>query len=143
MNPLTTSAAIAALALALPLSAAAATTPNAAPIAITFADAQPQVSGADINVPGQVRVEFRNLSIVPATRVTFDVDADGRAVSRIEDVGVFSKGATIDHVFPSAVGFTHLTVSVAAVEFADGSVWQNDDVAPQPRRQAVSQLDLR
>jgi len=142
MNPLFSSAAIAALALALPVSASAAETPNS-PIALTNVSVQPQVTGTERFQPGSISLEFRNLSAVPATRVTFEVDAWGSPVHRIEDVGTFAQGATISHDFPNFSNIPGETVSVAAVTFADGSVWQNDGSAPHALRQAVSQLDLR
>jgi hypothetical protein len=75
--------------------------------------------------------------------VTFEVDAWGFPVARIDDVGTFAQGATIEHTFPNADGLGDETISVASVQFADGSVWQNDVAAPQALRQAVSLVDLR
>jgi hypothetical protein len=142
MKPLLSSAAIAALAFALPLSANAADTSNA-PIVLSNVSVQPQVTGTSRFAPGSISLEFRNTSAVPATRVTFEVDAWGSPVHRIEDVGTFAQGATIRHDFPNSSNVPGETVSVAAVTFADGTVWQNDDAAPHALRQAVSELDLR
>jgi hypothetical protein len=142
MNPILSSVTIAALALAMPMAAGAADSP-AGPIVLTLADVQPQVSGAELFTPGQIHVSFHNTAKVPATRVTFEVAAWGAPVMRIDDVGTFSQGVTVDQIFPNTSGRAHETISVAAVQFADGSVWHNDDAAPQQRLQAVSQLDLR
>jgi len=49
---------------------------------------------------------------------------------------------SIDHAFPIGYGTADETISVASVQFADGSVWQSG-AAPQVRLQAVSQLDRR
>jgi hypothetical protein len=140
MNPILRSATIAALALAMPVSASAADF-TASPIDLTLAAVQPEVSGAEIFTPGQIRLEFHNTAKVPATRVTFEVAAWGMPVDRIDDVGTFADGATIDRTFPNASGLADETVSVASVQFADGSVWQNGYAGPQPRRQAVSLLE--
>jgi hypothetical protein len=126
----------------MPLAADAADS-AAGPIALALADVQPQVAGAELFIPGAIRVEFHNTAKVPATRVTFEVAAWGFPVARIDDVGTFAQGATIDHIFPNEDGLPGETISVASVQFADGSVWQNDAAAPQALRQAVSQLDLR
>jgi len=142
MNPILSSATIAALALAMPLSASAADSAPS-PIVLTIADVQPQVIGTERITPGLIRVEFHNTANVAATRVTFEVAASGVSLTRIDDVGTFSQGATIDHNFPNEHGLANETISVAAVQFADGSVWQNDDAAPQARRQAVSLLGQR
>jgi len=142
MNTILSSAAIAALAFAMPLSASAADSAPG-PIVFSFADVRSQVAGAELFTPGSIRVAFHNTAKLPATRVTFEVAAWGVPVARIDDVGTFAQGATIDHVFPNDDGLADETISVAAVQFADGSVWQNDAAAPQALRQTVSQLDLR
>jgi hypothetical protein len=142
MKALLSSATIAALAIAMPLSANAQDAANG-PIVVTEAIVQPAVNGTDLNVPGMIAVEFHNTRSVPATKVTFELDASGAPVRTIDDVGTFSQGATIHHDFPNAAIARNQTVSVAAVTFADGSVWRNDGATPQPLRQAVSQLDLR
>jgi hypothetical protein len=142
MNPILRSASIAALALAMPLSASAADA-TAGPIVFSLADVQPQVAGGEYFTPGSIHVAFHNTAKVPATRVTFEVDAWGFPVNRIEDVGTFTQGATIEHTFPNDDGRADETISVASVQFADGSVWQNDAVAQPALRQAVSLLDPR
>jgi hypothetical protein len=141
MKPLISSAAIAALAIAMPLSANADTASG--PIVLTQAQVQPAVTGTSRNVSGLISVEFHNARNVPATKVTFELDAYGAPVRTIDDVGTFSYGATIRHDFPNAAIARDQSISVAAVTFADGSVWRNDGAVPQPLRQAVSQLDLR
>jgi hypothetical protein len=140
MNPILSSATV--VALATPLSAGAADT-AAGPIVLTLANVQPQVSGAEMFTPGLIHIEFRNAANVTATRVTFEVAAWGSPVGRIDDVGTFSPGATIEKIFPNENGSSHETISVASVQFADGTVWRSDDAAPAARLQAISEIDGR
>ena len=87
--------------------------------------------------PAIVAVSFVNHGTIPATDVLFDVRGED-GISKIDDVGTFSPGVQIHHEFRSFTFPTNPTVRVAAVRYADGSMWNaSDNVTPLPRRQAT------
>ena len=93
--------------------------------------------------PGTTYVSFKNLSDTVATRVVFALEANGAYAGQFEDVGTFTKGATINHEFPNPSAAFDQSVAVAKVTFSDGSVWQNAALsAAHPVRQAASPLSL-
>jgi hypothetical protein len=97
-----------------------------------------EFDGGDTSQPNhsELRISFRNDGDVAATAVTFDILTDGKYAGRIDDVGTFTKGATIDHSFRWVDVRHGQSLEVAQVRYADGSVWTNDTLPPAPRRQA-------
>ncbi len=65
-----------------------------------------------------VHVRFTDSTSDPLARVTFTLD-DG---TKVIDVGVFSPGVTINHVFKLASNDA-TTCAVTSVTFADGDIW--------------------
>ena len=110
------------------------------PVVISSAIFETAVAGAELNYPalGSVSLEFHNTRAVAATDVTFEVAVFGSPIDEIHDVGTFSKGTTIRHRFVDQSTFGHQTIAVAAVKYADGSVWTaGDDAAPSALRQTA------
>lgn len=79
---------------------------------------------------GPLHITFANVTSKPVTRVQFRIDVNGNSVY-IGDTGNFGPNVDIAHVYRQMNG-THRTgtpepqpkCSVAAVTFADGSIWQ-------------------
>jgi hypothetical protein len=65
-----------------------------------------------------VRVHFSDSTSDPVSRVTFTLD-DG---TKVIDIGTFSPGVIVDHVFRLA-GSDATTCAVTSVTFADGDIW--------------------
>jgi hypothetical protein len=129
-------AAIVAGALFLTISPAFAADVNqAGPIHIDGANVYPidnsSSSGQLVVTPGSVKIDFTNTANGPATRVAFVLLAGGSIIDRTDDVGTFSKGATISYSFPADLYRSVQQVAVAKVTFADGTVWQNPNVPPE------------
>lgn len=86
---------------------------------------------------GHLRVSFRNDGDVAATAVAFDLLDDGEYAGRVDDLGTFSKGVTINHEFHWMNVHEGQTLQIAEVRYADGTIWTSDGKAPlQARRQA-------
>jgi hypothetical protein len=126
-------AAAAVLAAGTPVVAFAQTT---APVAIVSSTIVPQVADASRFQQGFVSYTFVNMANTPATEVDFALEGNGQTTT-LRDVGTFSKGVAIERGLAIAGEARDQQLSVAEVKFADGSVWTNDVVAPQPRRQAA------
>jgi hypothetical protein len=85
-----------------------------------------------------LHVQFANRGDETATAVEFQVDTFGAPVARVEDVGTFTKDATVNHAFTN-VGDRNSTVSVIGVKYADGSEWSANGQQPFiTRRQAAA-----
>jgi hypothetical protein len=75
-----------------------------------------------------LRIVYVNHGPLPANRVAFLVNYRGD-VQHVIDVGTFSPGVAIDHSFGQFTGDVWQgdkpnVCRVAAVRFADGSVWR-------------------
>jgi hypothetical protein len=53
-------------------------------------------------------------------------------VDRFHDVGTFSKGVKIRHIFPENEMGADQRVAVEKAAFGDGAVWENAGVPPAP-----------
>lgn len=110
---------------------------QASPVRLDSAQIQ-QSNGIHENFayPGLVSVAFTNESSVPVSKIVFAIEADGRVIDRINDVGTYVAGKTVKHEFPDIQTNFNQTLAVESVNFADGTTWTNtDEVAP--RRQAA------
>jgi hypothetical protein len=83
-------------------------------------------------VPSSVRISFTNNNDSPATHVVFGLVTDGAVMETIDDSGTFSKGVTINHLFPDTNPSVNQEFAVQTVTFADGSVWNNPAVPGAP-----------
>ena len=94
----------------------------------TFSDAD----GSETTIlPGMVAISFTNRNAATANDVVFAVEDNGYVAKRINDVGMFSTGTTINHSFPETNPTDGMRVAVARATFDDGSVWVNPEV-PEP-----------
>ena len=83
------------------------------------------------HMAGGTRITFVNLGKRTASEVTFAVgyrNAASHYMRRVDDVGMFSSGATITHVLPlyNDVTYSGATTSFCAavrVKWAGGTVW--------------------
>jgi hypothetical protein len=114
-----------------PLVALASGTPND-PIAINHIQVQP-ADGGHGNGPGFVSVSFDNAGTQTATEVVFELDVDGAYAEHFDDVGNFTPGTKIRHAFQTDSSASDQQLKVAAVKFADGSVWVNDAGSAPPQ----------
>jgi hypothetical protein len=80
----------------------------------------------NISTPGSAAIAFTNRYNFPATEVVFALETQGYVVDRIDDVGSFATGVTINHKFGESNPATRVAVEKAT--FADGTVWVNPDV---------------
>jgi hypothetical protein len=135
MNIKAIAAAAALLAAGIPAVALAQTT--YAPVSIVSESIVPQVSGAELFQQGFVSYAFVNNAALPATEVDFALVGNGESLATLRDVGTFSQGVTIHRSIATEAGARDQKLTVAEVKFADGTVWTNDNVAPQARRQAA------
>jgi hypothetical protein len=113
---------------------------QAGPIRLDSVSVDPAYPNLDQpRIPGFVTVDYTNENAVPATHILFDLEnADGKLIDQFEDVGTFSHGAAIRHVFPDLKEDTNQQVAVDTVDFADGSSWSRPLPTPvQSRRQAM------
>jgi hypothetical protein len=88
--------------------------------------------------PGAINIAFTNQTTVPVTTVVFDVEANGVVIDRITDAGKYLQNVTVKHSFPDQHRSADQKLTIESVTFADGSTWQNTDVAAR-RRQAPLQ----
>ena len=81
---------------------------------------------------GGIQIEFTNESSATADLVNFAVDSNGSRFV-IRDVGTFSPGVSIKHMFRNGAGQAfvlpaliapNVTCSVQSVRFTDGTVWR-------------------
>ncbi len=118
----------------MPVAALAQTSTPAAqvttPVTILQSMAQPQITDATRPENGFARVRFVNAATAPAVEVDFTLSSNGEALQTFADKGSFAPGAVVDHTFATDEVERDLQVSVAAVKFADGTVWMN--TAPLP-----------
>jgi hypothetical protein len=78
-----------------------------------------QSDNAPTTVGGyMVHVRFSDSTSDPLSRVTFTLD-DG---TKVIDVGIFSPGVTINHVFGLSSSDA-TTCTITSVRFADGDIW--------------------
>ena len=112
------------VALAL-LPAAPALAQTSDPLTITASQIIPADVGAARSEPGIVTVSFVNHRNVPATKVELSLSASGAPLETFEETGTFAPGVTIDKTFSTDDIEPHQHVMIAAVTFADGSVWTN------------------
>jgi hypothetical protein len=134
MNKLVATLGVALVFAALPTFAVAASA-AANPIHIDSAHLFVGTISSDVYEPRYVNIVFTNEYGSPATEVIFAVETDGVVVDRIDDVGNFSAGIAIDHNFVYenlTNNFSGVTVAVVKARFADGTVWNNPDVADVP-----------
>jgi hypothetical protein len=117
-----------------PAVALASAAPMSDPIAIGDIHVQP-ADGGHGNGAGFVSVAFDNTSSQVATEVVFELDVDGAYANHFDDVGSFTPGATVRHAFQTDSSEADQQLKVAAVKFADGTVWVNDsgNAAPELR----------
>jgi hypothetical protein len=132
--------AIAAAAALAAVSPAIALAAGDAPVAIVSSHVQPASAGSALPEPGSVQFSFVNQSRVPATEVDFAFTSYGEIVGTYRDVGSFAQGVTIDRSFGTDRTAPNEQVAVAAVKYADGSVWLNDNAPASARRQATVSL---
>jgi hypothetical protein len=92
----------------------------------TFSDADDSETTI---LPGMVAISFTNRNAATATDVVFAVESNGYVTKRLNDVGSFSTGTTINHRFPETNPSDGMRVAVARVTFDDGSVWINPEVS--------------
>jgi hypothetical protein len=128
MNTKHIAASIAALTVlaGAPALAMAQTVPSQSPITLN-ASVQADSGRFDRYVPGVISATFTNTNNVAATDVIFELQSDGAFVDRISDVGTFAPGTTTQHQFPDVYEAPNQQLKVAAVHFADGSVWRSGD----------------
>jgi hypothetical protein len=136
---MTTTSSVAALGAALllvgaPAIALASAGTTTDPIAISHVGVQPADAGHG-NGAGFVSVSFDNNSSQTATEIVFELDVDGAYSQQFDDVGSFAPGTKIRHAFQTDSSSADQQLKVAAVKFADGSTWVNDDgsAPPDPR----------
>jgi hypothetical protein len=127
---MTITSAVATLGAALllagaPAVALASASTSADPITISDVQVQP-ADGGHGNGAGFVSVAFDNTGSQTATEVIFELDVDGAYTDHFNDVGNFTPGTTIKHAFQTDSSAADQQIKVAAVKFADGSVWVND-----------------
>jgi hypothetical protein len=119
----------------------AADVTQAGPIHIDGANVYPtdnsSSSGQLVVTPGSVKIDFTNTANAPATRVAFVLLAGGAIIDRTDDVGTFSKGATISYAFPAEFYRSVQQVAVAKATFADGTVWHNPSVPAEKTPSSV------
>jgi hypothetical protein len=117
-----------------PAVALASAAPASDPIAISDTQVQP-ADGGHGNGTGFVSVAFDNTSNQVATEVVFELDVDGAYTDHFNDVGTFTPGTTIRHAFQTDSSEADQQLKVAAVKFADGTVWVSDsgNMAPELR----------
>lgn len=93
-----------------------------------------------------VTLTFVNRSNIPATSVIFRL-GDGKYSQSIVDTGTFSPAAQITHTFldrgDGSNAFTNATVSVAEVDFADGSAWHVDPHVAKATAVTMPTLDAK
>jgi hypothetical protein len=82
--------------------------------------------------PGSLAVSFTNQYGSPATEIVFALETNGYVIDRFVDAGSFAAGATIKHTFAENQRGDDMRVAVEKAVFADGTVWQNPDVAEVP-----------
>jgi hypothetical protein len=133
MNKLVATLGAALVFTALPAFAIAASAP-ANPIHIDSAQLFVGGNSPDSNDPRYANIVFANQYGSPATEVVFAIERDGIVVDRIDDVGNFSAGTVINHsfVYDNLTNNSDITVAVVKANFADGTVWNNPDVADVP-----------
>jgi hypothetical protein len=127
----------ASIALAVPSAAHAAllTGPAAAPIAVSNVQVAP--NEGDGYGPGFVDYTFKNTSNMTATKVVFELNADGSYLKTVADVGTFAPGVTIKRAVLDPSPSADQQVGVKEVTFSDGSVWTNTaPLEPVSRRQS-------
>jgi hypothetical protein len=95
----------------------------------TFADSNEDSTGF---VPGSAAISFTNQFGSPATEIVFVLETNGFVIDRFDDIGTFAAGATIKHAFAENQRGDDMRVAVEKAVFADGTVWQNPDVAEAP-----------
>jgi hypothetical protein len=83
-------------------------------------------------VPGSAAISFTNQYGSPATEIVFVLETNGYVIDRFDDIGSFATGTTIKHAFAENQHGDHMRVAVEKAVFADGTVWQNPDVAQVP-----------
>ncbi|MGB8266376.1 MAG: hypothetical protein WCE44_08655 [Candidatus Velthaea sp.] len=128
-----------------PALAMAKTEAASGPIVVNSVQIQPNTYGIGVDPffygsggltePGFINVVFQNTSNVVATKVVFELDANGAVIDRFSDAGQFSPGVAIHHVYNNFSDTSSGQLTVAEVKFADGTVWEN---VPQALRQAGS-----
>jgi hypothetical protein len=87
-------------------------------------------------MPIATRIAFTNEYSAAATHVVFLLESNGAVVDRFDDEGSFAPGVQVRHAFPEGQAGGRVSVIVAAATFADGSTWQNQEVAaaaPAPK----------
>jgi hypothetical protein len=82
--------------------------------------------------PGLVTVAFTNQNDAPATDIVFALESNGQVIDRFEDVGSYPKGETVRHSFTDADVNNDQQLTVEKATFADGSVWNNNDISYAP-----------
>jgi hypothetical protein len=82
----------------------------------------------NIITPGSAAIAFSNQYKFPATEVVFALVTNGYVAERLDDVGSFATGVTINHKFGENEPNSDLRVAVEKATFADGTVWVNPDV---------------
>lgn len=92
--------------------------------------------------PGLVTVSFTNENDSPATDIIFALEANGRIIDRFEDVGSYAKGESVRHSFQDIQDNNNQQVAVEKVTFADGSVWNNPELALAPAIAAPAPAQL-
>jgi len=80
-------------------------------------------------VPVGTTIAFTNTSDSPATDVVLGLQSDGAVLTQFEDTGSFAKGVTIKKYFAAYAPDNAERVVVLKATFADGTVWNNPDVA--------------
>jgi hypothetical protein len=132
--------AIAAAAALLAGSPAIASAADNAPIAIVNDHVQSASVGAELSVPGTVAFGFINESRVPATEVDFTFSSFGEIVGTYRDIGSFAQGVTVERAFDTERTAPNEQIAVAAVKYADGTSWTNDNASLPALRQAAVSL---
>lgn len=109
--------------------------------AATSVDVQAvSVTPANLSSEGQeqgvVRVVFADTNSVAAREVVFQVIGRSGAVrQQINDQGTFEPGARIAHTFEVPGAQADDLVQVAAVQYADGSIWTADGARVEDENQ--------
>lgn len=91
------------------------------------------------NSGGAVTISFENTAAVAATDVIFALDAAGQAPQTADLRGSFAPGVKIEHqVVGTPVAYGPAQLSVAEIQYSNGSIWRNQQGLPALRQAAAA-----
>jgi hypothetical protein len=86
-------------------------------------------SDETVLAPASATISFTNQYGSPATDVVFAVYSQGVELNQYDDRGTFAPGVAINHMFPESRALGDQSAAVVEATFADGTTWQNPDIA--------------